>query len=241
MKIIARCHPALDGLLPKPSPASQCLPEWLKAMPSQVASHTLGGETVRTLKHCPPFVDAMTTGLIMPLPADITIESGKVSWDWDMPIIDDAPITRAPVGVHVPEQVDGAPVEAAGRLLVKFNTFWTLEAEPGWSLIFTHPFNRPDLPFTTMTGSVDSDTFTHGYVHFPVLLDPSFEGVILKGTPVAQVLPFRRGDVDLEVSVMTQNDIAKSRETQEALGAQRGVYRKNFRNALKKSVGLAQS
>ncbi|MEL7466713.1 MAG: hypothetical protein AAFN79_21745 [Pseudomonadota bacterium] len=227
MKITARCHPALEPLLPKPVPASP--PAWLRAMPSEVAAETLGGADIRTLKHCPPLIDALSLGVLIPLATDLEIAGGEIAWDWDPPIIEDAPISRAPVGVHAPEQAAHAPFAQEG-LIVKFMNFWTLETEPGWSLLFTHPLNRPDLPFETLSGVVDADAFQDGYVHFPALWrDPLFEGAIAKGTPIAQAIPIRRAEAELAVKKMTAEDVAASAAVQEALEAERGVYRKRFR------------
>ena len=36
---------------------------------------------------------------------------------------------------------------------MKFNSFWTIELEDGWSLFATHPINRDDLPFRLDHGS----------------------------------------------------------------------------------------
>jgi len=230
MNIVARCHPKLESLLPKPVPARKGLPQWLREMPAKAVSPTLGGEEVRTLKHCPPFLDAMSSGLIMPLPSDITIRGNEVMWDWDFPVIEDAPVTRSPIGMHVPEQVAGSPFDRGGSMILKFNTFWALEAPPGWSLLFTHPFNRTDLPFQTLTGLVDSDNFSHGYVHFPVLLEQGFEGKIAKGTPVAQVIALPRSMPGLSLETMDAPAVKNSRQTQDALGREPGIYRKEFRH-----------
>jgi hypothetical protein len=199
-------------------------------MPSEVDAPSLGGEAVRTLKHCPPVIDALCTGVIIPLATDLHVSDGEIAWDWDPPILEDALISRAPVGLHVPEQASGAPFRLATDAVVKFMNFWTLEVPEGWSLLFTHPLNREDLPFRSLSGVVDGDLFRDGYVHFPALwTDPSFEGTLAKGTPVAQVLAFPRGGQGLEIAEMSDHDIARNRDVQRALSEERGVYRKRFR------------
>ncbi len=229
MKITARCHPLLASLLPPPVPASSALPDWLRAMPSEMVAETLGGAPVRTLKHCPPLIDALSVGILIPLATDLTIRGGHVEWDWAPPMIEDAPISRSPIGLHVPEQATGAPFHQAG-LIIKFMNFWTLESEPGWSILFTHPLNRPDLPFETLSGVVACDMFKAGYVHFPALWrDPGFEGVIPRGTPIAQAVAIRRDALDLDVGTMTDAEISASADLQHSLGAERGVYRRDFR------------
>lgn len=229
--IKARCHPALEPILPKPVAAGRALPDWLRDMPGEVAAPTLGGEAVRTLKHCPPLIDALSLGVLIPLAADLQFAGGEVSWDWAPPVMEDALIARAPVGVHVPEQAAGAPLRMAAGVVLKFMNFWTLEAPQGWSLLFTHPLNREDLPFRTLSGVVDCDLFRDGYVHFPALwVDPEFQGVLPAGTPVAQVIALPRGDAGLEVGVMTPDQVAANRAVQADLQAERGVYRKRFRH-----------
>ena len=42
------------------------MPDWLKTMPSEAHSALLG-QDVRTVKQCPPFLDAMGGGWMMPL------------------------------------------------------------------------------------------------------------------------------------------------------------------------------
>jgi hypothetical protein len=229
--ITARCHPKLRPILPEPVPAAEALPDWLRTMPSEVAAPSLGGEAVRTLKHCPPLIDALSAGVLIPLATDLHVAGGEIAWDWDPPILEDALISRAPVGLHVPEQATGVPLRMATNAVVKFMNFWTLQAPPGWSLLFTHPLNREDLPFRSLSGVVDCDLFGDGYVHFPALwTDPGFEGTLPRGTPVAQVFPLRRDGLVLELAEMGEAEIARNREVQRALAEDRGVYRKRFRH-----------
>lgn len=228
--LTARCHPALEPILPKPRPAGEALPEWLRSMPSEVASETLGGEPVRTLKHCPPFLDALSLGILIPLACDLEVREGRIAWDWEPPAIPDQLLTRAPVGLHLAEQVAGSGFALTDAYIVKFTNFWTLEAPEGWSVLFTHPFGYPDLPFRTLSGAVECDRFGDGLVHFPALwTDPAFEGVLPAGTPVAQAIPVPRVAPALTVETMDDARQASLHETQEALQAARGVYRKGHR------------
>lgn len=227
--IVARCHPDLEAILPPPVPARQALPEWLKPMASEAVSETLSGTTVRTFKQCPPMLDAFAMGIMLPLVCDLVAKDGELSWDWDLPRLTDHSASRAPIGMHAPEQARGAPFEPDG-LFIKFTNFWTLETPPGWQILFTHPFNRFDLPFQTLTGLVDTDRFGHGYVHFPARwLDHEWEGTIPRGTPVVQAIAVPRQAVAIDARPMTGEELAATEAIQRTLTTESGAYRKQFR------------
>jgi hypothetical protein len=73
--ITFRCPPELEAILPRPLPAVLGLPEWFKTMPQRAFSTALQTEQM-TVKKCPPFIDAMTYGFLMPLIADLRAENG---------------------------------------------------------------------------------------------------------------------------------------------------------------------
>ena len=198
MRIVFRCDPAIEGELMRPVAARAALPDWLRAMP-RTAFSDLHGQEVRTVKQCPPFVDAMSHGFIIPLPCDVTVRDGVLSWDWDHPALTVEAHPRSPVSFHVPAQVAGTPFYDPHVAIVKFNSFWTIELEPGHSLFATHPVNRGDLPFRLLTGVVDCDRFTDVGILFPaVWTDANFEGVLPRGTPIAQCFPIVRESLELQ-------------------------------------------
>jgi hypothetical protein len=61
-----RCPRELDGLIPPPVPAPQGMPGLIKEMPATAFSALIGAED-NTVKRCPPFIDAMTCGFLIPL------------------------------------------------------------------------------------------------------------------------------------------------------------------------------
>jgi hypothetical protein len=136
----------------------------------------------------------------------------------------------SPMSFHVPEQVTGSPFYAADKILVKFNSFWTIELEPGYSLFATHPVNRADLPFRLLTGLVDCDRFTDVGVLFPAQwIDPAFEGVVARGTPFAQCFPVAREALELQCEALSPEQSRRYEETARSLLSEPGVYRKKFR------------
>ncbi len=231
MKITFRCDPALMALLPRPIPARTALPDWLRAMAPRVPSATHGRE-IRTVKQCPPFVDAMRHGFMLVLPCDVAVEPGmKFRWDWPLPALAVQGHPLAPLSFHVPEQVAGSPLAHGDRSAIKFNSFWTVELEPGWSLLAMHPVNRDELPFRTVAGLVDADRFNAVGINFPaVWLDERFSGVLPRGTPIAQCCAVPREAPELVFEPMRDAEIAGYAALAGKIMAGPGVYRKGFRD-----------
>ncbi|MBE7212776.1 MAG: hypothetical protein INR65_17320 [Gluconacetobacter diazotrophicus] len=230
MRVRFRCDPVLAPFLPPPVPARDCLPEWLRTMPASSASILHGDAPVRTLKHCPPFIDAMAEGFILPLPCDVNVADGILSWDWPIPEPAVSAHPRAPLSFHSAAQVAGTPFANGDRSVVKFNSFWTIELEPGCSLSVFHPANRDDLPFRLLSGVVDADRFHQVGVLFPALWrDPAFSGTLPRGTPVAQCLPFRREALELDIAPLDAAGREDYAATARILGTESGWYRRTCR------------
>lgn len=136
-----------------------------------------------------PFLDAMKTGWIIPLAATVRldirdegrlVEAGR---DFD----------RTMVSNHGVPPVAAAP--GGGRPTRKNHNSWTIVTPPGWSVLVTHPLNRPNGLVEIPAGVADTDTYA-APIHFPFFATgPDGLHVIEKGSPVAQVIPFRRDGV----------------------------------------------
>ncbi len=153
----------------------------------------------------------MTTGFLMPLICDLRIENGEITWDNDLPHGRAFEYPHSPIGFHDGDQVADTPLFEPDRLLVKFHNLWTIKAPEGYSLLFTHPVNRFDLPFTTLNGLVDCDRYCDSLIHFPAHWhETNFSGVLPRGTPVAQCVPVKRESWTARIGTLT------AKETQRA-------------------------
>ncbi len=230
MNIVFRCDPALIDLLPRPMPAKAALPDWLRSMAPRVPS-VVHQRSIRTVKQCPPFVDAMAHGFVIPLPCDIQVQDGQFSWNWPLPALNVAQHPRAPLSFHVPEQMAGSPLARSPQAALKFNSFWTVELPAGWSLMATHPINREDLPFRLISGLVDADRFNAVGINFPAIwTDPGFSGVLPRGTPVAQCYPVLREPLALVCEPMQAAQVQGFDALAEQIMRGPGVYRRGYRN-----------
>lgn len=224
-----RCPPELEALLPRPIPAVLGLPDWFKALPQKAFNPTMGEET-HTVKKCPPFIDAMTYGFLIPLATDLEVRDGEFSWNFEVPKGFVSEYSHSPIGFHDPSQIAGTPFFDADRFVIKFSNFWTIQAPPGYSLLFTHPVNRADLPFTTLTGLVDCDTFYDSPLNFPARWhDPDFNGVLPKGTPVAQCFPVKREAWTARFEALSLESKQRMIATRDAMERGSDVYRRQFR------------
>ena len=230
MKVVFRCPPELQGLIPEPVPGRRGLPDWLRRMPAHVQSGELG-LNVETVKQCPPFVDAMSGGFLMPLAADVTVEDGRLSWHWDLPASPTLVYPRAPVSFHVPDQLRGSPLFEGDTFAVKFTNYWAVSLPPGVGLLCTHPANRLDLPFRTLTGLVRADAYEN-FIHFPALWsDPGFSGVLPRGTPVAQCYPVPLDRVEMELATIEGEAETRFLEARSAVRAGSGAFRRHHRTS----------
>jgi hypothetical protein len=171
----------------KPIPASSLVPDWYKETSSYIGGtkKPMGqGETSATVKRCMPVFDAMTSGYIIPTPTDVYVskrDDGMLWYEWP---------SLNPLGFHPIEQ---APLHPAknGFPYPKWINPWAIKTPKGYSCLFVTPFHRDSI-FTVLPGIVDTDQY-FAPVNFPfVLNDTNFEGIIPAGTPMAQVIPFKR-------------------------------------------------
>ena len=144
--------------------------------------------TTSTYKKCAPFLDAVSNGYIFYLTQDIEVikredESPYIMWRLE---------TLNPISWHNENQWDGLVYpENCHKTLYKWQNYFNIKTPRGYSTLFTHPHNRFDLPFYTLSGVVDTDKYDLS-VHFPFFIKKDFTGVIKAGTPVAQMTFFKR-------------------------------------------------
>lgn len=181
-------------VLERPYPAIQKLPDWFSNMPSYLGgrkSVDTFNDPTSTIKKCMPVFDAMTTGYHIPLTSDVWIENGgekniNIRWSWDdIQIVD----------LQKQEQAQNYPVPIGYYPTVfKWINPWIVKTPPGWSSLFIHPMHYDDLPFKCFPAIVDTDKYPTP-VHFPFFLKKDACDLIPKGTPIIQVIPFKRQDV----------------------------------------------
>jgi hypothetical protein len=173
--------------LHRPIPAKKHIPNWYKELDSYVGKVKKpggNGRTTATAKRCMPLFDAITSGYLILSPADIFVsqKDGQPWFEW---------ANFNLIGFNPVEQAPNHPSNSGNLAYPKWNNPWSVKTPKGYSCLFTAPKHRNNV-FTILDGVVDTDTYSAA-VNFPfVLNDNSFEGLIPAGTPIAQVIPFKR-------------------------------------------------
>ena len=179
-----------EGTLDKPKPASEYIPQWYKDSKSYLNEFgkkipSLDGTPNATIKRCMPLWDMMTAGYIMETPYDIyvrqTPEGPFFQWGF----------VKA-MEFQPKEQLQDHPWFRDEPLGIRILHPWSIKTPKGWSILILQPTHREALPLEVIPGIIDTDMYSVPTNIFIKLTDKNFEGLIPKGTPLIQIIPFKR-------------------------------------------------
>lgn len=183
--------------LEKPKSAKNFLPTWWKEQELNLKDQNKKDFIPPQLsfKGCMPFLDSLTTGYMLSTYQDIYVSKrdGIHFFNWN---IGPDPITVRDAGddsTTLPTPVGCSKVHYAWKI-----NFGILLPK-GYSMLITHPLNRNDLPFISSSGIVDEGVSWAGQFSFWIKKD--FTGLIPQGTPIAQIIPFKRENWDSELRI----------------------------------------
>jgi len=214
----------IEELFP-PEPSSKNIPKWYKDLESYIGGDKVpdgNGGTTGTIKKCMPVFDAINTGYIIKTPVDVYVSQKEAEYadkdhfekTGEQIALTEEKIKEIGLPKTVPyyewanfsilqfhpvEQAPNHPNRNGHRgSYPKWINPWGIQTPPGYSVAFVQPWHRESV-FTIMPGIVDTDTYT-APVNFPfVLNDTSWSGLIPAGTPIAQVIPFKREEWVMEL------------------------------------------
>jgi hypothetical protein len=179
-------HAPLEDGFPDISPAKLSIPDWYKKG-HNATKDVKKLPIVLEFKSCSPFQDSFLTGYMLPLPADIAVEQTPdgpiISWNNETIKI----VEQRPPNINKELPIPGGHSSVSFVWITK-NFF---KIPKGYSVLMTHPLNRYDLPFTTMSAVIDGE-YTVPFGNVPVFFSNTFEGIIKAGTPIAQIIPFKQ-------------------------------------------------
>lgn len=183
--------PEYQGWVEKPYPAVKNLPSWYKDMSIHHSNPVTEYEKSErmTIKRCVPVRDSISAGYFIPLPYDIEVTYDAINnsyfYQWRVDKI-------SAVSPHYSEQTFGMDIPLGFDINnpMKLNSPWIIKTPKNYSCMFMTPQLR-DLPFYCVPAIVDTDIFNLP-INFPFFIKNKFSGIIEKGTPFIQVVPFKR-------------------------------------------------
>jgi hypothetical protein len=194
-----------SSIVSPPVPAATMIPNWYKEQEALIGDKLVlseSGTPNSTVKKCMPVLDDMTAGYLILAPCDIVVsydqENNSPAFSWSLDIDGQSNVAASDktippvIASHSTAQISSVPVPSwYSKFPFKFNNYYRVSTPPGYSCLFRHPSWRFDLPFFTLSGLVDTDKHPVP-VNFPFLMVDKWEGIIELGTPICQVIPFRR-------------------------------------------------
>lgn len=216
----------IGELLEMPKPGAALVPEWYKKITQYISSDKLIVKDYATnvgLKGCVSYLDSFINGYMIELWQDIyvTKESGNIILNWTN--------VPDPIILRHPDQGSGVPRPPGfHNQMFNWNLQWGIKLPEGYSSLMTHPLNRDDLPYRTLSGIVDSDKYI-GEGKVPFFIQEDFEGIIPAGSPILQIIPIKRESWKSEKS----EKLLKERNKQQWLLRTRvsGYYKKYLRSS----------
>lgn len=185
----------------KPEPASKFIPNWYKDMPIfSGEKFDLNPAATVTAKRCAPLLDTLTTGYIMPLWSDIFVTQNEygpyIKWATRNNVADAWPSSQSST-YDIPN--------GYSDVVFKYLHGWNIETPPGYSCLITHPFGYNNLPIKSITGVVDTDILKTE-INVPFIIKENFEGTVEKGTPMFQIIPFKRENWQSEYDTLNDGE-----------------------------------
>jgi hypothetical protein len=171
-----------------------------------------------------PFLDSLTMGYVMVTWTDIQVtpvSKDRVDITW---LMEPTPL------ISRSREIGGMIPRPAGHLDTHYawQTQYGIELPAGYSLLVTHPLNRFDLPFTTLSGIIDADVYS-ATGSLPFFMKQGFEGIIPAGTPFAQLIPIKRDNWESEMG--TEKDTRKAhQDAYNSLSVISGLYKRKLWN-----------
>lgn len=215
--------------LDTPQPSSKFIPDWYKKLPRFEGSNKplidpIKAMSNKSIKTCVPFLDSFMSGYMVSTWSDIQVrrdDEGQAYFTWLAP----PDIVKLRPDEMSFKHLLPVPSGHYAQQFVWYNPF-TFKLPSGYSALITHPLNRFELPFTTLSGVVDADKgLAPG--HLPFYLKEGFEGLIPKNTPMFQILPIKRESWEIDRDDPTLSKLG-SKLNWNSSSVTHGFYKQNM-------------
>ena len=192
-----------------PKRAVDCVPSEIAVLPDAKEKYKVNEPPILNVKGCAPAMDCMTSGYILynayavellpfihQFKDNIKIKTAKTIDDSSE---DSNIFARKSLAVFHENACPVISDSKKSRTYFKFKTVWGIKTPPGYSCLILQPQYLGEGRFTVLPAIVDTDSY-----HLPITVAGylnSKELVRLEpGTPLLQIIPFKRDDWTMSIS-----------------------------------------
>jgi hypothetical protein len=192
----------------KPKPSKEFIPQWFKDMPPYMISkeNPTGKKLIvenflsnASAKKCIPMLDGMSAGYTIPLWSDVQVRQvdggPKITWR----------VTQDVFELHGPSSREIPAPFGYSQIVFKYDARLRIKTPKGYSILVTSPLGHYHQPFLAIPAIIDTDK-SNTSVPFPMWIKSGLEEIVEKGTPMVQIIPFKRDDWKMEITYMKDNE-----------------------------------
>lgn len=214
-------HTSVQIFFPKIQSSKFFIPSWFKKTPLMFGDKNILPYDM-SYKACSVYGDSFISGYIIPLVADIAVKQSEggpvISWSSpNLSMVELRPTRGEEAYLPAPE--------GFSENNYVWQTQHIFKIPKGYSALLTHPLNRYDLPFITLSGIVDGEFALH-LGKIPFFVSKTFEGIIPAGTPMAQVILFKTENWESkeDISLLREAEVTAKKSENSSIG----WYKKNI-------------
>jgi hypothetical protein len=215
-----------EKVFPKPTPVQSEIPGWWKDQESYLNNdqNVHNGTMLLTVKKCQAVFDSMSFGYYLKCPMDISIDATGSKLV--------VQITNDMLGAqqhiisnHLKEQILKYPIpDYFHEDVLRIHPMWLVKTEEGYSSLFISPMHGDKSPIKAIPGIIDTDKYpSDGFFSF--FVEKGFKGIIKQGTPISQVIPFKREEWESSINKDRTSDL-KNQASQLSV---RSVFQNGYR------------
>lgn len=191
-----------------PIMAKDVIPEEILTLPEGKEKYRSDENPTLNIKSCPPAMDFLSAGYIIKSSYCVELQSVIYQFKENIKIktaktVFDNPddqnmFARKSMAVFYD---DACPVSNGGkkqRVYFKFKTSWGIKTPPGYSCLIMKPYYIAENRYDLLPAIVDTDTY-HSPIPVTGYLNVKDLVRIEPGTPLLQVIPFKRDDWNMSI------------------------------------------
>jgi hypothetical protein len=218
-----------EDVFPQPIPVTSSVPGWWKTQEPVFDKSKIpfNGVLKLTVKKCQAVFDSMTAGYYLLCPVDIFIDATGPKLQIQIPASYFSQYNEI-IAEHTPQQVEKYPKKNYFHPeVLRIHPMWLAHTPKNYSTLFTEPMHENNTGLHAIPGIIDTDTYiSDGYLSF--FVEKDFKGTIKQGTPIIQIIPFKRDKWKSFISKDKNSDMTIAKQQMKVRTVFQNGYRTKF-------------